>query len=563
MPRYLLAAEADKIQDFIFRSAKLREVVGGSRLLARFCSEGVKELRKKHDNKPEVLISDGGAFRIVFDDEITARDFGNDLAELYLRCAGGVLTVADPVEYDDSNDERFKKCYHAAQEQLRSAKSRGDKAATAVHLPYTAFCASCGVGLASGHRKKNESDTRSRANYLCADCRNKTEEKFDQDRIFIGAFGESLLKELGDTEKLPQIKFELNDRDWVDLICKADARSYVAYLLADGNGMGQLFSQCNRTQLEYLSKELTNSLRHSLAKPCATMIRSQGEALKVLEGKLPVVPLILGGDDLFALLPAPFALDFATEFCQIYEETMTAILARPETNLSDQPKPTITAAVVICKRSYPHTLAHQRAECALKQAKEMARRIEVTTGKRVSTLNFDVVTGNQVTADSAGNDHHYRASLRPYFISDAAPADWGINMQNLIEARVTLKALPAKRRSEFEKLYADLPDDKKKPTEEGDFRSRWKPQFEGQLKRLGVQDANSQEEDSLEKRDKLPVRVLEALKLLGGAQKESGYLRRVERAPSPDWYANGLSDLLEAWDFAFKLDKPMDEYWEE
>ena len=47
MPRYLLAAEADKIQDFIFRAAKLREVVGGSRLLARFCVEGVNALIKE------------------------------------------------------------------------------------------------------------------------------------------------------------------------------------------------------------------------------------------------------------------------------------------------------------------------------------------------------------------------------------------------------------------------------------------------------------------------------------------------------------------------------------
>ena len=47
MPRYLLAAEADKIQDFIFRAAKLREVGGPSRLLARFCVEGVNALIKE------------------------------------------------------------------------------------------------------------------------------------------------------------------------------------------------------------------------------------------------------------------------------------------------------------------------------------------------------------------------------------------------------------------------------------------------------------------------------------------------------------------------------------
>src|SRR5258707_11919414 len=125
MPRYLLAAEADKIQDFIFRAARLREVVGGSRLLARFCGKGVTELRRKHNDKPEIIISDGGAFRLVFDDEKLAREFGNDLAELYRRCAGGSLTVAKPVEYDDSDDPTFKGSNEAAQAELRKAKSKG------------------------------------------------------------------------------------------------------------------------------------------------------------------------------------------------------------------------------------------------------------------------------------------------------------------------------------------------------------------------------------------------------------------------------------------------------
>jgi hypothetical protein len=37
--RYLIAAEADRIQDLIFRSSRLREVVGGSQLLSRFCQD--------------------------------------------------------------------------------------------------------------------------------------------------------------------------------------------------------------------------------------------------------------------------------------------------------------------------------------------------------------------------------------------------------------------------------------------------------------------------------------------------------------------------------------------
>lgn len=44
MTGYLLAAEADKIQDFVFRASHLREVSGASALLDRFCEQAPQAL---------------------------------------------------------------------------------------------------------------------------------------------------------------------------------------------------------------------------------------------------------------------------------------------------------------------------------------------------------------------------------------------------------------------------------------------------------------------------------------------------------------------------------------
>ncbi|GIV79007.1 MAG: hypothetical protein KatS3mg050_3401 [Litorilinea sp.] len=62
---YLLAAEADKIQDFIFRSSRLREVVGASQLLTRFCRSVEETLAK--DYNAQVVVNDGGSFRVIFE----------------------------------------------------------------------------------------------------------------------------------------------------------------------------------------------------------------------------------------------------------------------------------------------------------------------------------------------------------------------------------------------------------------------------------------------------------------------------------------------------------------
>jgi hypothetical protein len=139
---YLLAAEADKIQDFIFRSSRLREVVGASQLLTRFCRSIDDTLAKKHGG--QVVVNDGGSFRVIFDDLAKAHAFGADLAELYRLALGGSLTVAEPVAL--SGD--FRKANEMAGEKLRWAKSRRQGAVAEVHMPYVAFCASCGVALA-------------------------------------------------------------------------------------------------------------------------------------------------------------------------------------------------------------------------------------------------------------------------------------------------------------------------------------------------------------------------------------------------------------------------------
>ena len=100
--RYLLAAEADKIQDFIFRSSRLRGVVGASQLLSRFCEKGVPLLLPLQGGKQgiEVRVNDGGSFRIIFEGDDgdavkkRAKAFGADLAELYRRTVDGSLPRA-------------------------------------------------------------------------------------------------------------------------------------------------------------------------------------------------------------------------------------------------------------------------------------------------------------------------------------------------------------------------------------------------------------------------------------------------------------------------------------
>lgn len=545
MTRYLLAAEADKIQDLLFRSAKLREVAGGSQLLRDFCEETPQELGVKAD---DIITSAGGGFRILFDTKEAAEAFGRQLAEAYRLTTGGTLTVAEPAPVNGD----FGKASEQAHQNLRRAKRWPDRRRSESvwqgqeHQPYIAFCASCGVGLAVTHQAYHEDEP---AQYLCASCRNKatggrTRRAERPMGEFLADFYKVVAEQAGmslqDLRWPGQVKNpRTGEIDPVEDIAEYDSRRYVAYIVADGNNMGQLFSACKTPeQMRELSQGLSQAVRKALAKPTHLLMDRQG-----LGNFIPVYPLILGGDDIFVLIPAPWALDFARRFAQAYEEEMKTLIKK--IGLENIPAPSISVAVVICKNKHPYTQAHQAGERRLKQAKRMSKRLALKDQTPASAINFEVVLGGRlVTETEVGK---VRPTLRPYWASDKSPdADWGLPIKTLIEQRHTLRNISRKRLAELRDLYdaSNLPDS---ITKKNDLQS-WQARLERLLQRIGRNEQNRKT-------------VENALTEQGGS-KGKAYWREVHRPPEDRWHGHGLPDLLEAWDFALDLEKSRQDYEE-
>ncbi|HQE92105.1 MAG TPA: hypothetical protein PLH19_05705 [Anaerolineae bacterium] len=535
MARYLLAAEADKIQDLLFRSARLREVVGGSQLLSRFCKETPQLLNVP---KEDIIISDGGSFRILFDRQEQAQAFGADLAEVYRRATGGSLSIAEPVAVNDD----FGKASAQAEENLRQAKRWRENWKSQEHLPYVAFCASCGVGLAKKHTAYHENQD---PQYLCPSCLTKGAERAtgaelgDFLREFYGVVvGLNNLRTLDWPGK--QKRRGCKEIDPLEDVADYDPRRYVAYLVADGNNMGQIFGKCQTPeQMRDLSKGLSEVVRKALAEPAHLAMDAQHQ-VSDRENFVPVLPLILGGDDLFALIPAPWALDFSLRFCQVYEREMKALLER--IGLQEIPIPTVAAAVVICKSKHPYALAHEAGESRLKEAKRMGKQRVLDGEQPCSTLNFEIVLGGRLVEPVS--DKLLRATLRPYWGTKSADLNgWGLSVKQLLEHRYELRSVPHKRLVELRSLYDDLPESLKP-----DSLDPWKARLEQLQVRIGRKEKHREAVDT-------------ALSTLGG--KEPGYWRKVDRPPQNVWHGHGLPDLLEVWDFALDLDKNRQDYEEE
>lgn len=552
MTRYLLAAEADKIQDLLFRSSRLREVVGGSKLLTRFCKE-VPGLLGAMEG--DIIVNDGGGFRILFDTEKAARDFGEQLAEMYRLATGGTLTLAEPVPVNGD----FGTAHREAHENLRRAKRWRTSWQTPAHLPYVAFCASCGVGLAVSHLSIHPEED---AQYVCQSClakgiegRSRRNPKAPaQKRMgeFLSEFYQVVAERKGlSLEQLHWPGETVNPRigevDPLEDVAEYDPRHYVAYIVADGNNMGQVFSACHTEgELRDLSNGLTDAIHRALAASTDLLMdQPRPRIFSDKENLVPVNPLILGGDDVFVLLPAPWALDFARRFAEAYKDEMKKVTR----GLKDVPDPTISVAVVICKSKHPYALAHEIGERLLKQAKQMSKRWAwENNGQPASTVNFEVVLGGRLTEPSEAGS--FRSTLRPYW-AGVQSNKWGLSIQELINQRYGLRDVPRKRLAELRDLYdltnlpSSLRDEHIKP---------WMDRLEWILQRMERYEKKEQPGNTS------GGKMREALNALGGGEK--GYWRRVSRLAEDSWHGHGLPDLLRVWDFALDLSKDRSEYEE-
>ncbi len=540
--RWLLAAEADQIQDLVFRASRLREVAGGSQLLERFCEEAPDAVRERiageRFNPDDLVIQRGGAFRALFDDKEEARRFGRELAYAYRQLTGGTMTIADPEPYQESKDGAWPEASKAAHTKLVAAKRRGAATEGLAQSPYSALCASCGIGLATAYEARPKVQD-ARPDYVCADCRSKFGEL--EGAELRKAFFDEVQTCIGDKACRPQQS--VKDADWANAIGQLDPRRYVAYLGADGNGMGKVFAACpSPASTKKLSDALRDTLNAALAESAAcaaTRLWDDPELSPAQQADLPmpVLPLIIGGDDLFALLPARLSVAIAQRFIRRYEAGMQDATR----SLTPGSSPTISAAVVICKANYPHTLARRRCELELGRAKRLAH---LQSPETRSVLAMAVITGNQTGGGQALGGSHVEATLSPYVLGPAAATEPD-RLDRLFQHHQALERLPQKRRAELARLYADIPADARAPGARSPLDEDWAPRLEALLARVGRDSA-------------LRRKVCDALRDLGDIRNaDLGYWLETGRPWLEDrrTFGHGIGDLMRLWPWLEDLDE--------
>ncbi len=526
MATYLFGAEVNRIQETVFRGNMQRQVVGGSRLLAAFGDVALALARQNGLLANGDLVYRGGRFRLLFDDREKAVEFGQILTQLYIQLLDGDISVAEPIQFDDQS---YSEASVALKIALDDAKSNRASARAIAHAPTTAMGASSGNELARHHKKFIPAPDVT-PNYLGEITAKMAEvgyaAKGGKDD-FLGQLNEHLSGQFHDAEwlKTPEkIATETGEHN-----------SNVAYLVADGNNMGLLFDKCESPdELRTLSQELDEAIIKALATATERLLTRNELVQDDLYGEeqIPVMPLIMAGDDIFVMLPARYALAFARSFCLEFEGEMGS--AETASKLSERAglPPTMSAAVIFCKQTYPYHLAHQRGEEILKATKRIVKLVKVT--ERHSAVGLSFIIGNELVRNQTEASWNYLGRHISYWAADDIPNTCrrhAPSLKALFDAFERLDdTLPNKRLNELRQLYS--PRNLKLPSAD------WNARLLELLER--IQSSSSDEHVKL---------VQETLSELGDNgefdEASPGYwLKRPDNK-----HVTGVLDLYEAWQY--------------
>lgn len=373
MTTFCYLFEAHSIQTWIFAGGRLRDAVGASRLLDGLCSWAGNDIYGEVlaaaglSSAPEVARRAGGGLCVYHGDRAELARLRAIFA-LKVRAAVPDLPFVDAIGEGDDMPASFK----AARRKLDAAR------AVPSPDPLRAgpfVLATPRTGAPAIRREKPEQggefldaglDAKRKGR---AKVRAAIEEAFDPNGK--ADFPVELSKEDGRHRSHPAFPFLGENR-------------YIGLLHADGNGMGKVLMDLGRALETTQAPGYAEGFRlfsEALAEATGEAARA---AMTVLEpsrnGVWPIRPLILGGDDLSAIVRGDYAIPFAEAFLKAFEtETAKEFDKLRQGKTGDfwkrhlPPRLSAGAGIAFVKANQPFDRAYVLAEDLAKTAKTTAK----------------------------------------------------------------------------------------------------------------------------------------------------------------------------------------------
>lgn len=428
---HLVLIETSSNQAFIFATNKLRENVGASELTYRagtkFVLEAVQEVLK--DAQPsaaplwdddsatlrgllrnpsvnralaegspvEVILATSGKALLLVREADTGRRIIGGATVAALRTAPGLDVlgvISEGFDWHSIPLGTMVARVHQLHESLRS--QRVGPATRFPTLPILAPCATSGRpawGVAQEGDRAREISRESAAKRAHARCW--------RDRIH------AVLRETEYRDSLPE------DLEKLEQHCAR--REWLAVVHADGNRLGQIFLDFGRqldppaaaaaqnstyvTQLREFSLALEEATEAAFVTALGELPRLRVQGRRRVQEWLPIIPLLLGGDDMTAVCDGDYALPFSRAYLRAFEAQTARrpLLSGIATRASQSKYLTACAGVAVVKPHFPFHQAYDLAEDLLQSAKR-AKQVPTSDGPGAcSALDFHILYDSTFT----------------------------------------------------------------------------------------------------------------------------------------------------------------------
>jgi hypothetical protein len=420
---FLISLETSANQAYVYSSNKLRDVVGASELIYRagtlFVQKAVEiatgrspNLQKITTDEPvienhtnskdpaiEVVIATSGKAVLLADSVETAKKFITAWSKRVTECAPGLDTLAvyseKPIDMgapltDGINvplaDEHvdFMTAFRDAGKNFSVLKSsRAFVASRFQRIPVVTQC------KFSGFPAEKE-EPNAGGSPMSRVARAKLEARRDND------FGQRMARLFGDKDnplnRDKKVLEDLQERDWV------------AVVHADGNGLGQVFTSLDKS-VKILHGESANgrdyvncyrNFSNALDRISETAFKETVETIFPNDKFAPVVPIVVGGDDLTVMMDGYRAI----RFTKLFMEKFCAVTGQCDdvskilhANDSDVNRLGMCGGICITKPHFPFSASYRLTEELTKSAKNVKK-----TGSDCSAIDFHVLYDSVVTS---------------------------------------------------------------------------------------------------------------------------------------------------------------------
>lgn len=342
---YLYGASVQGIQNFIFKTNKLVDIIGASEMVEQICTKLHKEILPNPLDE-YTIIEAAGNLKLLLSKE-DCRKMVKQFPKKIMEFAPGITINHAVVKIDNRN---LAEAFNTLEEKLRSQRNKTSLPFEIGFMGTKRDRQSNGVAVSFKHNKA-----------ICEATKKKEDTIKDNFTLLEKIVAKNFIDKEQATNQIEDLSIGTN--------------SFIAVVHADGNGLGNLLlnmgkelqKENDNNKIKQVLKDFSSNLDTSTKHAAQTAFNevSNFNQENKLWNKLPIRPIILGGDDLTILIQADMALPFVKKFLTEFEHQTEKLLKN---------KLTACAGIAYVKDKFPLHYAMDLAEQLCKEAKEKTER---------------------------------------------------------------------------------------------------------------------------------------------------------------------------------------------